>query len=266
MSESTGIVERDGVGHRYRRVISANAVSLATVHVHPGQHEETGDALAAVVDVTRPRQLAPTPDPATICDSARSARFFVASATRNSNWTTGKIYQSVIQSERRGDYLGRTVQVIPHITNEIKDAIRLVAKDVDVVLVDSGATAGAVGDKGPAEPGPGTAGDGVKLVAESLAILHAHYLRADRLRAHATAVPGRVEINRYLEHNLPGIESMIATAAGEIDTSCPELIRRIAAVHPQLMPERTRDAQGFTLVHGDPNPGNILAPGPAGSI
>ncbi|GAC1327943.1 MAG: hypothetical protein NVSMB22_19590 [Chloroflexota bacterium] len=103
-------------------------------------------------------------------------------------------------------------------------------------------------------------------VAESLAILHAHYWGADRLRAHGTAVPGRVEINRYLEHNLPGIESMIATAAGEIDTSCPELIRRIAAVHPQLMPERTRDAQGFTLVHGDPNPGNILAPGPAGSI
>ena len=46
-------------------------------------------------------------------------------ATRNSNWTTGKIYLSVIQKERRGDYLGRTVQVIPHITNEIKDAIRL---------------------------------------------------------------------------------------------------------------------------------------------
>ena len=45
-------------------------------------------------------------------------------ATRNSNWTTGKIYLSVIQKERRGDYLGRTVQVIPHITNEIKDAIR----------------------------------------------------------------------------------------------------------------------------------------------
>ena len=42
----------------------------------------------------------------------------------NSNWTTGKIYQSVIQKERRGDYLGRTVQVIPHITNEIKDSIR----------------------------------------------------------------------------------------------------------------------------------------------
>src|SRR6476646_3198778 len=53
--------------------------------------------------------------------------------TRNSNWTTGKIYQSVISKERRGDYLGRTVQVIPHITNEIKDAMRAAAKNVDIV-------------------------------------------------------------------------------------------------------------------------------------
>jgi len=51
---------------------------------------------------------------------------------------TGKIYQSVIQKERRGDYLGRTVQVIPHITNEIKDAIRAASHGVDIVLVEIG--------------------------------------------------------------------------------------------------------------------------------
>src|SRR4029077_15094050 len=76
-------------------------------------------------------------------DLGHYERFTSMTATRNSNWTTGKIYQSVIQKERRGDYLGRTVQVIPHITNEIKDAIRAVAKDVDIVLVEIG---GAVGD------------------------------------------------------------------------------------------------------------------------
>jgi CTP synthase len=65
-------------------------------------------------------------------------------ATRNSNWTTGKIYLSVIQKERRGDYLGRTVQVIPHITNEIKDAIRMAGRDVDVVLVEIGGTVGDI--------------------------------------------------------------------------------------------------------------------------
>jgi CTP synthase (UTP-ammonia lyase) len=63
-------------------------------------------------------------------DLGHYERFTNTSTTKNSNWTTGKIYQSVINKERRGDYLGRTVQVIPHITNEIKDAIRAVSKDV----------------------------------------------------------------------------------------------------------------------------------------
>ena len=69
-------------------------------------------------------------------------RFTNLVTTRNHNWTTGKIYLSVIQKERRGDYLGRTVQVIPHITNEIKDSIRSAAQDVDVLLVEIGGTVG----------------------------------------------------------------------------------------------------------------------------
>ena len=77
-------------------------------------------------------------------DLGHYERFTSTLKTKNSNWTTGKIYQSVIQKERRGDYLGRTVQVIPHITNEIKDAIRTVAKDVDVVLVEIGGTVGDI--------------------------------------------------------------------------------------------------------------------------
>src|SRR3989475_2056958 len=77
-------------------------------------------------------------------DLGHYERFTNTTTTRNSNWTTGKIYQSVIQKERRGDYLGRTVQVIPHITNEIKDAIRAAATDVDIVLVEIGGTAGDI--------------------------------------------------------------------------------------------------------------------------
>src|SRR6476469_4821610 len=73
-------------------------------------------------------------------DLGHYERFTSMVASRNSNWTTGKIYLSVIQKERRGDYLGRTVQVIPHITNEIKDAIRMAGRDVDVVLVEIGGT------------------------------------------------------------------------------------------------------------------------------
>jgi CTP synthase len=77
-------------------------------------------------------------------DLGHYERFTNQVTTRNNNWTTGKIYLQVIQKERRGDYLGRTVQVIPHITNEIKDAIKTVSRDVDVVLVEIGGTVGDI--------------------------------------------------------------------------------------------------------------------------
>src|SRR4029078_1494798 len=59
-------------------------------------------------------------------------------------FTTGKIYATVIDKERRGDYLGKTVQVIPHITDEIKEAMRRVAEDQDVVIVEIGGTVGDI--------------------------------------------------------------------------------------------------------------------------
>src|ERR1700704_4385657 len=77
-------------------------------------------------------------------DLGHYERFTSMVASRNSNWTTGKIYLSVIQKERRGVYLGRTVQVIPHITNEIKDSIRGAARDVDVLIVEIGGTVGDI--------------------------------------------------------------------------------------------------------------------------
>ena len=69
---------------------------------------------------------------------------FTHSWRRRTMCTTGKIYMSVIQKERRGDYLGATVQVIPHITNEIKESIRAVAGNVDIVLVEIGGTVGDI--------------------------------------------------------------------------------------------------------------------------
>ncbi|HEY3380472.1 MAG TPA: CTP synthase [Vicinamibacterales bacterium] len=77
-------------------------------------------------------------------DLGHYERFTRTVTTRAHNWTTGKIYLSVIQKERRGDYLGRTVQVIPHITNEIKECLRAAAKDVDFVLVEIGGTVGDI--------------------------------------------------------------------------------------------------------------------------
>ena len=77
-------------------------------------------------------------------DLGHYERFTHCVTSKASNITTGKIYGSVIAKERRGDYLGRTVQVIPHITDEIKSAIRAVAKDADVVIVEIGGTVGDI--------------------------------------------------------------------------------------------------------------------------
>jgi len=77
-------------------------------------------------------------------DLGHYERFTRCVTSKASNITTGKIYGSVIAKERRGDYLGRTVQVIPHITDEIKDSIRAVAKDADVVIVEIGGTVGDI--------------------------------------------------------------------------------------------------------------------------
>jgi CTP synthase len=77
-------------------------------------------------------------------DLGHYERFTSARVTRDHNVTTGKVYFSVIQKERRGDYLGRTVQVIPHITDEIKAAIRRIASGVEVVIVEIGGTVGDI--------------------------------------------------------------------------------------------------------------------------
>ncbi|MBI4853467.1 MAG: CTP synthase [Acidobacteria bacterium] len=77
-------------------------------------------------------------------DLGNYERFTSAKMTKNNNLTTGRIYLSVIEKERRGDFLGKTVQVIPHITNEIKDAIKQVSKDFDVIIVEIGGTVGDI--------------------------------------------------------------------------------------------------------------------------
>ena len=78
-------------------------------------------------------------------DLGHYERFTNGPLTRHSNYTTGQIYQSVINKERRGEFLGQTVQVIPHITNEIKSAVaRLGGEDVDVVITEIGGTVGDI--------------------------------------------------------------------------------------------------------------------------
>ena len=77
-------------------------------------------------------------------DLGHYERFTHAKLSRDNNWTTGRLYEQIIAKERRGDYLGKTVQVIPHVTNEIKAATKKVAQDVDVALVEIGGTVGDI--------------------------------------------------------------------------------------------------------------------------
>jgi CTP synthase len=77
-------------------------------------------------------------------DLGHYERFTSVRLTRDNNSTTGKIYQTVIEKERKGEFLGKTVQVIPHVTNEIKATIRRVAQDVDVAIIEIGGTVGDI--------------------------------------------------------------------------------------------------------------------------
>src|SRR5712664_955031 len=77
-------------------------------------------------------------------DLGHYERFTHAKLSRDNNWTTGRLYEQIIAKERRGDYLGKTVQVIPHVTNEIKAAAKKVAQDVDVAIIEIGGTVGDI--------------------------------------------------------------------------------------------------------------------------
>ncbi len=77
-------------------------------------------------------------------DLGHYERFTHAKLSRDNNWTTGRIYEQIIAKERRGDYLGKTVQVIPHVTNEIKAAMKKISQDVDVAIVEIGGTVGDI--------------------------------------------------------------------------------------------------------------------------
>jgi len=77
-------------------------------------------------------------------DLGHYERFTSVGMAKRNNFTTGKVYEAVIEKERRGDYLGKTVQVIPHVTDEIKTRIRALGGDVDFVIVEIGGTVGDI--------------------------------------------------------------------------------------------------------------------------
>jgi len=78
-------------------------------------------------------------------DLGHYERFTHANLTQSNNWTSGRIYEKILAKERRGDYLGKTVQVVPHVTNEMKAAMKKIATpDVDVAVIEIGGTIGDI--------------------------------------------------------------------------------------------------------------------------
>ncbi len=77
-------------------------------------------------------------------DLGHYERFTSTQTTKANNWTAGKIYENIIKKERMGDFLGKTVQVIPHVTDEIKNAFYSVADENDIVIVEIGGTVGDI--------------------------------------------------------------------------------------------------------------------------
>ncbi len=107
-------------------------------------------------------------------DLGHYERFTGQTMTKHNNVTAGRIYYSVIEKERRGDYLGATVQVVPHITDAIKEAMRVVAADVDVVIVEVGGTVGDI--------------EGLPFL-EAIRQLHNELGRDNAVNVHLTLVP-----------------------------------------------------------------------------
>lgn len=177
-------------------------------------------------------------------DLGHYERFTNATVTRHHNFTTGRIYASVIEKERRGDYLGKTVQVIPHVTDEIKTAMRRVAEGVDVLIVEIGGTVGDI---------------------ESLPFLEA--IRQFRLEVgrnnaahvHLTLVPyiaAAEELkSKPTQHSVRELRAIGIQAdllLCRVDRPLPEDLRRKIALFCNVAPEQVIAAQDVSTIYEVP--------------
>ena len=124
------------------RLIKSRGASVSTIKLDPYLNVDPG-----TMSPYQHGEVFVTEDGAeTDLDLGHYERFTDENLSRASNVTTGQVYSTVIAKERRGDYLGGTIQVIPHITNEIKDRLRLASRrhDADVVIVEVGGTVGDI--------------------------------------------------------------------------------------------------------------------------
>ncbi len=177
-------------------------------------------------------------------DLGHYERFTNATITRHHNYTTGRIYASVIEKERRGDYLGKTVQVIPHVTDEIKVAMRRAADGVDVLIVEIGGTVGDI---------------------ESLPFLEAirqfrlEVGRNSGIHVHLTLVPYVAAANELkskpTQHSVRELRAIGIQAdllLCRVDRPLPEELRRKIALFCNVAPEQVIAAQDVSTIYEVP--------------
>ena len=97
-------------------------------------------------------------------------------------------------------------------------------------------------------------------LAEALARLHAHWWGAERLAAGGEPIPSAGVIQRFVAIARPGVDHILAGCADQLEPHWPAALYDLFAHHPRLMVERTKDGNGFSLIHGDVNAGNVFEP------
>ncbi len=173
-------------------------------------------------------------------DLGHYERFTGAAMTRFHNYTTGRIYESVITKERRGDYLGKTVQVIPHVTDEIKAAMRRLGDGHDVVIVEIGGTVGDI------ESLP---------FMEAIRQLRLELGRNNSVNVHLTLVPyiaAAEELkSKPTQHSVRelreiGIQADLILC--RVDRPLPEELRRKIALFCNVAPEQVIPARDVSTI------------------
>jgi CTP synthase len=177
-------------------------------------------------------------------DLGHYERFTHTVTSRHHNYTTGKIYEAVINKERRGDYLGKTVQVVPHITDEIKDAMRRLADGVDVVIVEIGGTVGDI------ESLP---------FLEAIRQLRLELGRTNAVNVHLTLVPYIAAADELktkpTQHSVRELRAIGITADALLcrcDRPLPDELKRKIALFCNLSPEQVIAAQDVSTIYDVP--------------
>ena len=177
-------------------------------------------------------------------DLGHYERFTHAKPTKNHNFTTGKIYESVINKERRGDYLGNTVQVIPHVTDEIKQAMTRVADGNDVVIVEIGGVAGDI------ESLP---------FLEAIRQMRLELGRSNAVNIHLTLVPFiaaadelKTKPTQHSVRELRAIGIAADIVMCRVDRPLPEELRRKIALFCNVAPDQVIAAQDLETIYEVP--------------